>query len=282
MTEHDIRSQWPRELSLDEDAGPAGFIARTKIDGMIANALDQAGFVASAKGIAHAPDGALRQQTGRYVAGSARPASRWGARSLAAAVLVACVGAGSASAAVMWFGRTERPLPVSAPSVAAKAHVRKASARPEPTTEQPIEAALPAPAALVEAEPAAHKASARAPEDWLVEGNRLRIEQRWGRADAAYARAAQHAPHSQTAYVARVASVAVRLEHLGDARGALALYRAALHQAPRGALSEEIHWGIAEAYRALHDVPAERAALERFVREHPSSPLVKQAQARLD
>ena len=74
----------------------------------------------------------------------------------------------------------------------------------------------------------------------------------------------------------------MRLEHLGDARGALARYRAAQQQLPRGALAEEIQWGIVEAERALGDREPERAALERFLRELPGSPLVDQAKARLD
>ena len=126
------------------------------------------------------------------------------------------------------------------------------------------------------------KHSSRAPEDWLVEGNRLRAERRWAKADDAYTRAAQHAPNTQTAYVARVASGAVRLEHLGDARGALARYRAAQEQLPRGALAEEILWGIVEAERALGDRAREHAALERFLQEFPSSPLADQARARLE
>jgi tetratricopeptide (TPR) repeat protein len=126
------------------------------------------------------------------------------------------------------------------------------------------------------------RASTRAPEDWLVEGNRLRAERRWAKADDAYTRAALHAPNTQTAYVARVASGAVRLEHLGDARGALARYRAAQEQLPRGALAEEILWGIVEAERALGDRDREHAALERFLHEFPGSPLADQARSRLD
>jgi TolA-binding protein len=138
-------------------------------------------------------------------------------------------------------------------------------------------------AAAAVVEPAQRdKHTSRAPEDWLVEGNRLRAERRWAKADDAYTRAAQHAPNTQTAYVARVASGAVRLEHLGDARGALARYRAAQEQLPHGALAEEILWGIVEAERALGDRAREHAALERFLREFPSSPLAGQARARLE
>jgi tetratricopeptide (TPR) repeat protein len=143
-----------------------------------------------------------------------------------------------------------------------------------------------APAPVVVPEPArdrpARAHGPRAPEDWLVEGNRLRADKRWSKADEAYSRAAQRASNKQTTYVARVASAAVRLDHLNDARGALSRYRAALSLLPDGALSEEILWGISEAHRALGDHAAEQAALTRFLQEHPSSPLAGQAKARLD
>lgn len=259
---------WPRELALDDEAGPAPYITRAKVDALVLGALDQANYVgptvvgprgAGASPMPHKPG--------------------LGARSLAAAVLLACLTVGSASAAVMWYAKrpSEKPqvtqlqVPV-APKVARphKASVAAPEAPapvvvPEPTHDKPARAHGP-----------------RAPEDWLVEGNRLRADKRWSKADDAYSRAAQHASNKQTAYVARVASAAVRLDHLNDARGALSRYRAALSLLPGGALSEEIHWGIAEAYRALGDHAAEQAALTRFLQEHPSSPLASQAKARLD
>jgi len=260
---------WPRELALDDEAGPAPYITRAKVDALVLGALDQANYVGPA---AIGPRGAGKSPMPH------KPGL--GARSLAAAVLLACLTVGSASAAVMWFAKrpaaTPQTTPQPTPAATARPHQRASARAPE--------AALPlieTPAPL--AEPAQRdKHSARAPEDWLVEGNRLRAERRWAKADDAYTRAAQHAPNTQTAYVARVASGAVRLEHLGDARGALARYRAAQQQLPRGALAEEIQWGIVEAEHALGDRSGERAALERFVREFPGSPLVDQAKARLD
>jgi TolA-binding protein len=177
----------------------------------------------------------------------------------------------------MWFAKrptaTPEATPISTPAAATPGARRS---QPAPSASVPE-----APAAVVEPR-VLDKHGTRAPEDWLVEGNRLRAERRWAKADDAYTRAAQHAPNTQTAYVARVASGAVRLEHLGDARGALARYRAAQGQLPRGALAEEIQWGIVEAEHALGNRDQERAALERFLREFPNSPLAEQAKARLD
>lgn len=268
--EHRSR-EWPGELTLDDEPGPAALIARSKVDDMVFGALDQVGF-----------DEIVEQRISGVNRSSFAPKPGLGMRSLAAAAVLAFLSIGSASAAVMWFGRARHDEPSAAKAVAPVVHTRatEPAERPAPRA---IEA-LPEQAVLAAEEPTPtpRKAAPRAPEDWLVEGNRLRAEQRWTKADEAYTRAAQNAPHSQTAYVARVAVAAVRLEHLHDARGALSSYRTALQQTPQGALTEEIHWGIAEAYRALGERAAERKALAVFVREHPSSPLLSQAKARLD
>jgi tetratricopeptide (TPR) repeat protein len=260
---------WPRELALDDEAGPAPYITRAKVEALVLGALDQANYVGpTVLGPRGAGESPMPHKPGL------------GARSLAAAVLLACLTVGSASAAVMWFAKRPLETPQAAPL---QVPVAPQVVRPHKATVVAPEAPVP----VVAPEPARDKPSARsheprAPEDWLVEGNRLRADKRWAKADDAYTRAAQHAPNTQTAYVARVASAAVRLEHLHDARGALSRYRAALSLVPHGALSEEIHWGIAEAQRALGDHAAEQVALSRFLQEHPSSPLAGQAKARLD
>jgi hypothetical protein len=262
-------SNWPRELTLDDEAGPAPYITRAKVDALVLGALDQANYVGpTAIGPRGAGASPMPHKPGL------------GARSLAAAVLLACLTVGSASAAVMWYAKRPIDTPLATQLVAPAApHA------PRPHKAPVVAPVVPAPI-VIEAARDKHAARSRteerAPEDWLVEGNRLRAEKRWAKADDAYARAALHAPNTQTAYVARVASAAVRLEHLDDARGALTRYRAALSLLPNGALGEEIQWGIAEAQRALGDRAAERAALTRFLEEHPSSPLAGQAKARLD
>lgn len=259
---------WPRELTLDDEAGPAPYITRAKVDALVLGALDQANYVGPTV-------------VGPRGAGASPMPNKpgLGARSLAAAVLLACLTVGSASAAVMWFAKR----PVEAPQATqlqqpAAPKVARQHKAPVVVREAPAPVVVPEPAH----EKPARVHGPRAPEDWLVEGNRLRADKRWSKADDAYARAAKHASNDQTAYVARVASAAVRLDHLNDARGALSRYRAAQSLLPNGALSEEIHWGIAEAHRALGDHAAEQAALTRFLAEHPSSPLAGQTKARLD
>jgi tetratricopeptide (TPR) repeat protein len=270
MTGGQPRDEWPAELRLDDEAGPAPYITRGKVDALVLGALDQAGFVGPQ---AIGPRGAGRSPMPH------KPGL--GFRSLAAAVVLACLTVGSASAAVMWYARKHAEKQTEARASAAEDATRAARSPARQVEVSPILApAEPAPVQRTEA--VVGKEAPRAPEDWLVEGNRLRSEKRWSKADEAYTRAAQRAPHSQTAYVARVASAAVRLEHLHDPRGALSRYRAALQQAPHGALSEEIHLGVADAERALGNRDGERAALELFLREHPSSPLAAQAKARLE
>lgn len=255
---------WPAELSLDERGGPAPYITRGKSDALIDAVLAQAGYAAPGAAVAPAAVSARR--------------SRWAASSVAAVVLFVCAGMGSASAAVMWYVRERAPAareqPVGPPQQ------ERAPRRSAPKVERPAPARIElAPAVVESAKPRAER---RAPEDWLVEGNRLRAERRWDRADEAYAHALRSAPHGQTAYVARVASAAVRLEHLDDAKGALALYRAALRQSPRGPLREEILMGLADAQRALGNRAEERSALAQFLAEYPDSPLAAQAKSRLE
>jgi tetratricopeptide (TPR) repeat protein len=230
--------EWPSELSLDDEAGPASYLSPKARDALLNDVLAQA-----------------------YP-----KRRRWAP--IAAAALLLCVGGGSASAAVLWYLHS-RPAP--APRLAPK---------PVPVEPTPIERAPMIEAAKEEEAPAPAMVR-RAAEDWLREGNRQRGAKHWKQADEAYGKAAQHAASSDSAYVAFVASAAVRLEHLHDARGALARYRAALRAAPRGSLDEEIRLGIADAYRALGEREREREALQVFLRDHADSPLAEQARARL-
>jgi tetratricopeptide (TPR) repeat protein len=199
----------------------------------------------------------------------------------AAASLMVFVGMGSASAAVMLWKRVVQPepvvtqLPVEKPRAKKPRHEKPV----EPLVEAQVEEPVVAP--VVESEKPEKRKPARKPEDFLDDANGLRAEKRWREADENYARVWQVAPKSSAAYVARVASAAVRLEHLHDAKTALARYRAALEQNPRGALSEEIRFGIAECYRARGNHAEERKALESFVHDHPGSGLASKARARL-
>lgn len=278
--------EWPRELGLDENAGPAAYITRAKADSIIFAALDQAGFPefdASPFHTGAVP--ALDTQVKEPPRAQSPRRMQRGFGYVAAAAMLAFVGVGSASAAVMWYlgiGSITIIAPRNQPQPASSERAHHTPRKPKPQVESEPVAPSVLPEFVVEAPPASPKPERRAPEDLLEEGNRLRAERRWAKADEAYERAFQSAPRSQTAYVARVASAAVRLEHLHDAAGALSLYRAALRQEPKGALGEEILLGIAEAQRALGDRAAERRALERFMADYPSSPHTAQVRARLD
>jgi tetratricopeptide (TPR) repeat protein len=243
------RGEWPVELGLDDAAGPAPYMSSSARDAMVQRVLEGASL--------------------------ARPSrSRWALRSVAALLLV-CIGGGSASAAVLWWIQSRREPTVVQPPAQP---TRDQAARPVTTRAEAPAAAAPDAPAAPEVQPAVRTQGA---DDWFREANRLRRARRWRDADEAYGRAARHAASRDTAYVAYVASAGVRLEHLRDARGALARYRAALESSPRGALDEEIRLGIADAYRALGDRRREDDALRELLRLHPDSPLAAQARARL-
>jgi TolA-binding protein len=119
------------------------------------------------------------------------------------------------------------------------------------------------------------------PRDLLRRANRLRKAQRWRAAERAYGAVAGRHPGSRSAHVARVAAASLRLEKLGDPRGALELYRAVLRRRPEGNLAAEARYGVAEALRALGDRSGEARALEQFLEAHPDNALAGAARQRL-
>ncbi|NTX11597.1 tetratricopeptide repeat protein [Myxococcus sp. CA056] len=123
--------------------------------------------------------------------------------------------------------------------------------------------------------------SAPAPEDLLRRANGHRATGQWKAAEALYLRVIRTDPQGMSAYVARVASGSLRLEHLGDARGALRQYQEAQRGWPGGVLEEEASHGVTEALRALGDRDGEARALESFLARHPDSPHGVAARARL-
>ncbi|MFY1828901.1 hypothetical protein ACN47A_23480 [Myxococcus fulvus] len=123
--------------------------------------------------------------------------------------------------------------------------------------------------------------AAPAPEDLLRRANEHRATGQWKAAEALYLRVIRAEPQGMSAYVARVASGALRLEHLGDARGALRQYQEALKGWPGGLLEEEAGHGVTEALRALGDRDGEARALEGFLARHPDSPHAVSARKRL-
>jgi Tetratricopeptide repeat len=118
-------------------------------------------------------------------------------------------------------------------------------------------------------------------EDLMKQANEQRRARQWQAAEVLYQRVVREHPGTSAAYVAAIAAASIRLDHLGDARGALRLYQSALASGVNRVLAEEARWGLAEAHRALGDHAREARALQDFVARHPGSPLIPQARARL-
>jgi tetratricopeptide (TPR) repeat protein len=114
--------------------------------------------------------------------------------------------------------------------------------------------------------------------DSLKAANELRRQGRWAEAENAYSEIARGYPGSSQGSVAALAAASLRLEHLNDARGALALYQASLRTA---GLSAEAELGIANCYRALGERDKEIAALKRLVSAYPKALFRKRVQSRL-
>ncbi|MCA9574100.1 MAG: hypothetical protein R3B40_03035 [Polyangiales bacterium] len=119
------------------------------------------------------------------------------------------------------------------------------------------------------------------PRDLLREANALRGQSQFAAAERLYVRVAREHPGSSSAYVAKVAAASLRLERLGNARGALSLYRAALRESPNGSLVQEVRRGIALSHRRLGARAAEAQALRDFIAHHPGVPFANAARARL-
>ncbi|ADO70806.1 tetratricopeptide repeat protein [Stigmatella aurantiaca] len=260
----DDEEPWDLLSPLDDRSGPARRISRQKAADMVRAALDAA------------------EQTPP----PSRPVSRrwpraaWvGGSILVAAAAVAGIGRlmGEPPPAPPSAGESPMPADVSppaAPEAPAPAHVEPP---PEEAREDTQEALPPPEPPRKESRPA----RILAPEDLLRMANAHRIAGRWKEAEALYQRVIRAHPKGMSAYVARVASGSLRLEHLGDARGALRQFQEALRQQPNGVLSHEASHGVAEAWRALGDKAQEARALEQFLAHHPDSPLEAAARKRL-
>lgn len=193
-----------------------------------------------------------------------------GAWVVGAAVVVGAVAAG------VWWTRPPPPRAEPPPRVV-EAPPAPAEPSPPPAV-APVAEAPPAPATPVAKAPARPSAE---PEDLLRRANERRAEGQWQAAESLYLRVIQTSPGTESAYVALVASGGLRVEQLGDARGALRQYQQALRLRPRGALSEEAHYGVAKAWRALGDTAQETRALEDFLAAHPDSLRAASAKERL-
>jgi tetratricopeptide (TPR) repeat protein len=119
--------------------------------------------------------------------------------------------------------------------------------------------------------PLPQRNEAESAEDLLRTANLLRAKREWQDAARTYERVIDKYESSGQAYPAMLAAAALRLERLADPAGALRFYQRAIDARPSGALAEEARFGEARSYRALGQTDAERAALLRFLSNHPSS-----------
>jgi tetratricopeptide (TPR) repeat protein len=145
-----------------------------------------------------------------------------------------------------------------------------------------VEVVIPVPAPEKPARPREEKPVAeptKSVEDLMAEANAARKAKQWKKADALYLEVVRDHAKSASAQVALVASATLHLEHLGDPKGALQRFRAAIGRVS-GPLAEEARYGLAEAHRALGDDAAEAKALDDFLRHHADSPLADRARSR--
>jgi len=140
----------------------------------------------------------------------------------------------------------------------------------------------PAPPAKVAAPRHALAASPQGtPEDMLRNANDLRARHQWLAATQLYEKTLRSYPGRAEAYSAMVAAGVLRLDQLGDAKGAMSRFSSAVRARPRGPLLEEARWGAIQAYRSLGDGASEQVALQEFVTAYPDSLVVTRARARL-
>lgn len=250
---------------LDSNAGPARRISALRASALIDAALDSA---------------------------YGEPARRTSRRPNKVLVLIAACGVAASAFAFDAFWRRHHRGHDPGPSRVLRAApvpsrsepiVTTTSREPAPAASSVQVAPMAVPAILpVSSRPIASRVqTTRDAADLLRMANELRGRRRWREAEAAYRAVLRAAPGGDDAYAAAIAAASLDLEHLGNPRGALRLFRDALAARPSGALAEEARYGIAEAYRALGDTAAEGRALRDFVAAHPGAAMRPRAEARL-
>jgi tetratricopeptide (TPR) repeat protein len=298
MTDDDLQQR----LALDAAPGPALALSPADADALVAGALAGAGFGPPGGG---GDTGPAAHGGGRGARSAARGGLASGTKlaiaalALAAVVVIAILAlrhtpgthaaapidaaidaprdeaGGSAGSAATGSAAAAGSAADAAVDIGSGVDTAPASGSDDTADDIDIDAA-PVPA---------HPHKPRPPEtretaDLLGEANAKRAAKQWRESDALYTRVVRRAPKSLAAQTALVASASLRLEHLGDPRGAATRFRRALAIAPSGALAEEARWGLAEAARALHDDTAEARALDDFLAHHAASPLAPRARAR--
>jgi tetratricopeptide (TPR) repeat protein len=208
----------------------------------------------------------------------------------------AVVAAGAAGYGLTRRARTASEIPQPAapqPAALQPSSLQPAAAQPADTP-QAVMAAPSHPAAepaIVPSEPAAPEERAapvrkrasgpREVADLLHQANERRRQQRFSEALRLYQQILDGHPHSDEAYVARVAAGSLLLDRMHSPQAALKQFKRALRERPSGSLSEEARLGLCEVQRALRDGPAERAALQEFLTNHGDSPARARVAARL-
>lgn len=196
-----------------------------------------------------------------------------------AAVLLISFGAVGSAAAVTYLVVRARRQQVEQPAPA-PTRPRRRSPVKQPALE--IEPLVPAPDAALLPAPQPKRVKPRGANDLLGEANRLRGARRWRAAERLYREVTARFPRTDQAYAARVSAATLRQRQLGDPRGALRLYRAALADRTRTHLRQEAMFGVAECHRALGQRPAEKKALEAYLAAFPDGPMTARARQRLE
>jgi tetratricopeptide (TPR) repeat protein len=262
---------------LDAQPGPATRISRTRAANIVSMAM---GF----------------ETRSRIDVKRPRPRRRAWAKvaflSAAAFVLPVTVVAGAVR-----FVAARRPMPAAllaaAPPALTLADPKPAPRAVEaPVVAAPVEVAAPTELVATIETPRASETRTKpiaaprpaveaSPRDMLQQANDLRAQRQWLAATQIYEKTLRTFPGRAEAYSATVAAGVLRLDQLGDPKGALALFSSAVRARPRGPLAEEARWGAIQSYRALGDRGSEMAALQEFVTLHPQSLLAWRALARL-
>ena len=271
-----VRSLFP----LDDHEGPAEPISEAALDALVAEALAVAPPGGGASGTLDAPGS------------EAVPAPSGGASGAfvgVGMVVLLLLGVGgyamlrapAAPAASGIEPASAAPEETPPPSAAASQPLRRPDESEEATAAASATSAGDAGVDLADPVAPAPRPTTSDPGDLLREANRLRGARAFREAERTYLRAARLGAGTGVAYVARVAAAGLRLERLGDPRGAERLYRSALRSSPGGSLSPEIRRGLALAARRRGAREAERRALRDYLAHHGGSAFAGRAEARL-
>jgi tetratricopeptide (TPR) repeat protein len=195
----------------------------------------------------------------------------------AAAILITFAALGAA-AAITYLVVRERPAPLAPERP--RPPVRQPAAQPQPVRPD-LGVPLPdvgSPDSTPASTPTRRPPRAR---DLLARANRKRSARRWREAERLYRRVIRRHPGSDQAYAATLAAASLRLEKLGDPKGALRLLKRALADRRHRSLRQEILYGIAECHRALGNRRAEARALRAYLEAFPDGAMQRRARQRL-